>query len=71
MILDKEASLLFEEYNAALQEEAAAINAIVLYSKNGDKKSASLEALIKKMEVSHDTALKFYDRLQPFRLDMD
>lgn len=71
MTLDTNAKPLLEEYKAAREDEAAAVNELLASLKNGNRETATLEALTKRMEDTHKKAMSIRDRLQPFRLNTD
>ena len=71
MIFDMNAKPLLEEYKAAQEDEAAAVNELLAALKNGNKETVILETLTKRMEDTHKKAMSILDRLQASRLDKD
>ena len=71
MIFDMNAKPLLEEYKAARKDETAAVNELLASLRNGNRDTATLETLTKRMEDTHEKAMSILDRLQPFKVDTD
>lgn len=71
MIFDMNAQPLLEKYKAAREDEAAAVNELLASLRSGNRETATLEMLTKRMEDTHGRAMSILDRLQPLRLDTD
>jgi hypothetical protein len=69
MILDISAQPLLEQYKAARDAEAAAINALLAALRAGVKDTVRLGALTKKMEDTHNKAMEIFRGLEAIRLD--
>ncbi len=54
MIFDMNAKPLLGEYKAAREDEAAAVNGLLASLRNGNRETASLETLTKRMEDTHE-----------------
>ncbi len=71
MIFDMNAMPLLEEYKAARDDEASAVTALLASLQSENRENASIAALAKRMEDTHECAMNVLDRLQKFRLDTE
>jgi uncharacterized coiled-coil protein SlyX len=69
MILDIGAQPLLEQYKAARDTEAAAINDLLAALRAGVKDTVKLDALTKRMEDTHNKAMGIFQELEAIRLD--
>ena len=70
MIYSHEAMPLFEQFKAAVEENAAVIREFSDFAKSGNRDPAIAEKFLKRMEVTSDRQAELLHQLQPFRLDV-
>lgn len=71
MIFDMNSKPLLEEYKAAREVEAVAVNELLVSLQSGNRDPATLENLTKRMEDTHESAMSILNRLQQVRLNTD
>jgi len=70
MIYSHEAEELFEQFQAAVYENAAVIREFSEFAKSGIRDSLIAEEFLKRMETTGAKQADLLHRLQPFRLDV-
>ncbi|HUW75135.1 MAG TPA: hypothetical protein VMV70_00520 [Gallionella sp.] len=68
MIFDMKATPIFEKYLEAKIDETTATKELLEAMRRSERDNVILEKL-KRMEDTHEKAMRIYKQLEPFRLD--
>lgn len=69
MIFDMKATPIFEKYSEAKIDEATATKELLEAMRRSERDHVILKKLTKRMEDTHEKAMRLYEQLEPFRLD--